>query len=106
MIINALATSPNEAGRVTVLRPDGSEALVMDGEFDEPLEQTIAVPEDARGRVWSLRWDDPQTVEGSLDDINVTIGGYVAPLLWPNADWAAEYGPEVWTRHKAAIDGE
>ena len=106
LTLNISAPSPREGGRIRVLRPDGGEALVMDGEFDEPQEQTIAVTEDARGRVWSLLWDAPQTVPGSLDDINVTVSGYLAPLLWPKAEWAAEYGPEIWTRHKAAIDGE
>jgi len=106
MIINALATSPNEAGRVTVLRPDGGEALVMDGEFDIAEEQTIAVPAEMRGQVWSITWAKPRSVPGSLDDINVTVSGYLAPLLWTNPEWAEEYGPEVWTRHKAAIDGE
>ncbi len=106
MNIKALATSPREAGRITVLRPDGSEALVMDGEFDTAEERAVAVPAEMRGQVWSITWAKPQSVPGSLDDINVTVSGYLAPLLWINPDWAQAHGPMVWARHKAVIDSE
>ncbi len=106
MTISALATSPKEAGRITVLQPDGNEALVMDGEFDKAEEQAVAIPAAMRGQVWSITWAKPQSVPGSLDDINVTVSGYLAPLLWTNPEWAQTHGPTVWERHKAVLDAQ
>ena len=98
------APSPNEGGRVTVFTPDGEERLVMDGEFDEAVTEEIAVPAEQRGKVWSLTWAKPQTVEAGLDDIALFLDGYLAPLLWPDASWAEKHGPAIWQRHKMVLD--
>ncbi len=100
------AVSPNEGGRVTLHRPDGSEALVMDGEFDTEEAAEVEVPPDLRGRAWSLTWDQPQTVAAHLEDINVFIDGDLTPLLWINREWAEQFGDTLWQRHKAALAQE
>ncbi|MGC9316776.1 MAG: hypothetical protein ACP5KN_01920 [Armatimonadota bacterium] len=100
------AVSPNEGGRVTLHRPDGSVALVMDGEFDTEQERQVEVPEALRGRAWSLTWSEPQTVDASLQDINVYIEGSLTPLLWIERQWAEAHGEMLWERHKAALAEE
>jgi len=97
------AYSPNEGARVTLLDPDGNEALLLDGEFDAAETRNVPVPADMRGRVWSLTWAKPQTVDANLDDVNVAINGYLAPLLWKERQWAERYGPLMWERHKPYI---
>ena len=87
------STSPNEGARVTVRRPDGAEAAVMDGEFDQPETRTVAVPPEGRGKVWTFTWGRPQSVKAALDDVVVTLDGALAPVLWPRADWAEKHGP-------------
>lgn len=103
LVVTCHATSPNEGGRITVLDPDGRAALAMDGEFDAAQTETVSVPAPARGKVWSFTWDRPKTVKANLDDIVVTLDGQLAPLLWPSELWAADHGPAVWQRHKAAL---
>jgi len=100
------APSPREGGRLTVLKPDGTEALTMDGEFDTAETRSIPVPSEHRGKVWSLAWGKPRTTEAGLDDIEVTIDGRLAPLLWPDRAWAAKHGPEMWRRHREALDSQ
>jgi len=100
--VTAHAPSPREGGRVTVSRPDGAEALVLDGEFDTPLTKAVTVPADQRGKVWSLRWSKPQTAAAALDDIVVSLDGSLAPLLWKERAWAQKHGPAVWEAHRAA----
>ncbi len=100
------APSPNEGGRVTILDPDGTEALVMDGEFDKAATEEIGVPAQQRGKVWSFTWAKPQTVKANLDDIAVSLDGYLAPLLWPNPSWAEKHGPTIWQRQKAVLDAK
>ncbi len=100
------ATSPQEGGRVTLHRPDGSEALVMDGEFDAEEQQEVEVPEELRGAVWSLTWGTPQTVDARLEDINVFVEGDLTPLVWIERGWAEEFGETIWQRHRAALAEE
>ncbi len=100
------AVSPQEGGRVTLHRPDGSEALVMDGEFDAEEQQEVEVPEELRGQAWSLTWATPQTVDARLEDINVFVEGDLTPLLWIERGWAEEFGETIWQRHKVALAEE
>jgi len=100
------ANSPGEGGRVVLHRPDGSDALVFDGELDAEERQEVEAPPDCRGAVWSLTWADPQTAQARLDDINVFVDGDLTPLLWPERDWAAQHGQDLWQRHQAALAEE
>ena len=75
---------------------------MLDGEFDFPENRMVEVLPEHRGKVWSFTWDKPRTVPASLDDIIVTLSGNLAPLLWPNRDWAETCGPTMWQRHQAA----
>lgn len=100
------ANSPNEGGRVVLHRPDGTEALVFDGELDAEQRQEVEVPPDGRGAVWSLTWARPETVQANLDDINVFVEGALTPLLWPERDWAAAHGQDLWELHRAALAEE
>ena len=100
------ANSPNEGGRVTLHEPDGTEALVMDGEFDTEEAEEVEVPPDLRGRAWSLTWGQPQTVGAHLEDINVFIDGDLTPLLWISREWAEQFGETLWQRHQAALAEE
>jgi len=102
--IKAQATSPGEGLRLVVQQPDGAEALVMDGEFDAAEEHKVEVPAPARGEVWALTLSDPQTADARLDDIQLWVDGYLAPLLWPSQEWAEVEGPKVWLRQKAVLD--
>ncbi|MGD9495526.1 MAG: hypothetical protein AB7Y46_04350 [Armatimonadota bacterium] len=100
------ANSPNEGGRVTLHYPDGAEALVMDGEFDAEEAREVPVSPEGRGAVWSLTWDQPQTVEAHLEDINVFVDGDLTPLLWIAREWAEQFGEALWQRHRAALAKE
>lgn len=100
------ANSPGEGGRVVLHRPDGTEALVFDGELDAEERAEVEVPADCRGAVWSLTWANPQTVPARLDDINVFVEGDLVPLLWPERAWAAEHGEHLWQLHRAALAEE
>ncbi|MEA3400419.1 MAG: hypothetical protein U9R79_04165 [Armatimonadota bacterium] len=104
--VRVSAVSPNEGGRVTLHHPDGSVALVMDGEFDTEEERQVEVPEALRGRAWSLTWAEPQTADASLQDINVYIEGPLTPLLWIEREWAEAHGEMLWERHRAALAEE
>jgi len=104
--INARATSPREGIRLVVTDSQGGEVLVIDGEADALVEEQMAVPESERGKVWTFTLSDPQTAEARLDDIQLWVEGYVAPLLWPDAAWAGTHGPMIWQRHKAELDAE
>lgn len=100
------APSPREGGRLTVLDPDGTEALTMDGELDAAETRDVPVPSEHRGKVWSLTWDKPRTAKANLDDIEVTVDGRLAPLLWPKRAWAVTHGPDLWRRHREALDSQ
>lgn len=100
------ANSPREGGRVVLHRPDGSEALIFDGELDAEERQEVEVPADCRGAVWSLTWADPRTAQARLDDVNVFVEGELTPLLWPEREWAAAHGEQLWQRHQAALGEE
>ncbi|MCD6361166.1 MAG: hypothetical protein J7M38_09895 [Armatimonadetes bacterium] len=104
--VEVRANSPREGLRLVVSDPEGAEALVIDGEADELVREEIVVPAAGRGKVWTFTLSDPQTVEARLDDIQLWVGGYVAPLLWPDASWAEAYGPMIWQRQKAVLDAE
>lgn len=101
--ITCLANSPNEGGRVTVLKPDGADAVALDGEFDSSESREIRVLPEHRGKVWSFIWAKPRTVTASLDDLVVILTGNFAPLLWQKREWAVTCGPVMWQRHKAAL---
>ena len=100
--VTCAAASLNEGARLTVCQPDGTAALVLDGEFDRPETREITGPAPARGQVWSLAWAAPQSVKAALDDVETTITGPLAPLLWPEREWAASHGPMVWARQREA----
>jgi len=96
-------TSPNEGVRLVLSGPDGAEALVMDGEFDSAGKRTLQVPPEHRGKAWSVAWARAQTVPAGLDDVALFVDGYLAPVLWPMAEWAERHGPTLWQRHRAAL---
>lgn len=102
--VKVQASSPREGLRLVVTDSSGAELLVIDGEADTPVQEQIAVPAAERGKVWALTLSDPQTCDARLDDIQLWVDGYLAPLLWPRAEWAAQHGPLVWQRHKAVLD--
>jgi len=104
--VRAHAPSPGESARVMVDDPTGAEVAALDGELDQPAETVIEVPAEQRGAVWTLRWGNPQTATGSLDDLNTFVSGELTPVLWPTAEWAEEFGQMLWQRHRAAIANE
>lgn len=106
LAIKAQATSPREGIRLVVTDSTGAEVLVIDGEADALVQEDVTVAPAERGKVWTLTLSDPQSCDARLDDIQLWVEGYVAPLLWPDAQWAATHGPMVWQRHKAVLDGQ
>lgn len=100
------AGSPNEGARVSILRPDGAEAHVFDGELDSPETAEIPVPQDGRGKVWAVTWERSRSVPAALDDVVLALDGRLAALLWPERSWAETLGPVVWARHRAAMGWE
>jgi hypothetical protein len=101
--VTVQANSPREGARVSVIDPQGSVRLTMDGEFDAADTETVWVPDHINAGIWSIKWDKPQTVEAGLDDATFSIDGELAPLLWPRKEWAQQHGDAIWDRHREAL---
>lgn len=104
--LGAQAFSPNEGGRIVLFRPDGQIAGVLDGELDTEERIKIAVPQEMRNQIWTLSWSQSLTSTAELDDLNFWLEGKLTPLLFPQKEWAQQYGKILWERDKAAREAE
>lgn len=104
--LGAQSVSPNEGARLSVYRPDGQPAGVLDGELNAEEELKVAVPADQRDRIWSLTWGKSETSTAGLDDLNFWLDGDLTPLLFPRLEWAEKYGKQLWERDTAARQAE
>ena len=100
--LGAQSNSPNEGARLAVLKPDGPEASVLDGELDREETVKVQVPPEARDKIWSLQWGKSQTTPAGLDDLNFWVEGRLTPLFFPQREWAEKHGKTLWERDKEA----
>ena len=99
--ISLIADVTGEGALITIADPDGNVRHEEEGDFDREQRIAVDVPPGTDGRAWSLSITRPKAQGLVLDDVQLSLGMGLPPLLAERPEWldgfvnTGEYQPDV-----------